>query len=114
MDNNLKELAYKIADLLTEYNLDSDVAIYFNELRLQCFTTNNTKGWVLEEGFKGSEYTEYANDKTITMTFEGPLYDVLNSYMPLNHFHEKFYNILKKYDYYYELGNAWNLALYKL
>ena len=116
MDKNekIKELAYKISNLLKEYDLCSDVAIYFNNKRLQHFTTNKKEGWVLEEGFKGSDYTQYANDQTITMTFEGPLYDIINYYIPSGNFLYVFNKLLKNYGYYYELGNAWNLALYHL
>lgn len=113
-NKKLKDLAFEIAELITEYNVDQDVAIYFNDVRLQCFTTNDKEGWVLEEGFKGSEYTKYANDDTITMTFEGPLYSIMNCYIISDNFFDDFDNLLKEYGYYYELGNAWNLSLYPL
>lgn len=109
-------LAHKIAKLLSDYYYDSDTAIYFNGKRLQCFTTNDRGGWIEEEGFKGSDYCNYANDESITMTFEGcgSIYDVINGYSRNSNFAEAFNQLLDRYGYYYELGNAWNLSLYKL
>jgi hypothetical protein len=65
------------------------------------------------ENIKASDYFEYANDDTVSMTFEGPLYDVLN------HGHwtsciivEEFAKIFENHGMYYEMGNMWNLAAY--
>ena len=43
------------------------------------------------------------------MSFEGPLYEVLNGYGS-SHLEEEFVKIFDKYGLYYELGNAWNLT----
>jgi hypothetical protein len=77
------------------------------------FTQNTDVAEVaMQEGLKGSNYTQYANDETITMTFEGDFYSCMN-YGSNPILYEKFGELLKKYDLYFELGNAWNLALYK-
>ncbi|MFW5962130.1 MAG: hypothetical protein ACOCQR_00765 [bacterium] len=112
MSNKLEKLAREIAELLSQRGMAYDTAIYYDGKRLQCFTTNEEDGWVEEEGYKASNYTEYANDETITMTFEGPMYDVLN-YHADDEFVEKFDMLIEKYGYMYELGNAWNLSLYE-
>ena len=111
--SKLEELAEKITKLISDYNLDSDVAIYFGGKRLDCFSTNDEDDWIEVEEVKGSEYCQYANDDTITMTFEGPLYDAIN-YGGYGEFMKKLDKLISDYGYYYELGNAWNLALYKL
>jgi hypothetical protein len=110
MQTNLEELAFAIADLLTKYNCQEDVTIYFNNQRLSTFTEGK---WVLEEGYKGSDYTKYANDKTITMTFEGPFYDVIN-YNECPELLRRFNELIESYGYYYELGYPWSLSLYEL
>jgi hypothetical protein len=54
---------------------------------------------------------EYSNPKTITMTFEGPLYHDINygSGKILKQMETK----AKKYGLYSELGYAWSLAFYE-
>lgn len=111
--DKLEKMANEIAELITARGMDSDTAIYFDNKRLDCFTTNKEKGWKLEEGFKGSDYTEYANDEGITMTFEGPVYDAMN-YNGDPEFVRQFDRLISRYGYYYELGHAWNLSLYKI
>lgn len=113
-NREIEDLAYEIADLLSENGYEGDMAIYFNDKRLQCFTTNDEEGWKLEEGYKGSDFTEYANDDLITMTFEGvySIYDDINGYRRSG-IVEKFDKLLDEYDCYYELGNAWNLSVYE-
>ena len=62
---------------------------------------------------KGSDYSEYANDETMTIIFEESLlYDILN-YCVLPKLEDEFYQIFIDNGYYYELGNAWNLSLYE-
>lgn len=61
------------------------------------------------------EYFEYANPKTLSMSFEGFLYDVLNGYDEWTfRLQDSFYELLKEHGYYYELGNSWNLSLYEI
>lgn len=60
-------------------------------------------------------YFEYANPDTLSMSFEGMLYEVLNGYCDgWMQFEEEFQNLFEKYGYYYEMGNAWNLSAYEL
>ena len=117
MSNNkeIQKLAYEIAELLSDRGYEGDMAIYFNGKRLQCFTDEDHDGWKLEEGYKGSDYTEYANDDTITMTFEGiySIYDEINGYSRRTNVIDEFESLLESYGYYFELGNAWNLSIYK-
>lgn len=113
--SKLQELAYKIAQLLDEYGCSQDVAIYFDGKRLSTFADldKNYGKWVLQEGYYGSTYTKYANDDTITMTFEGPFYEVVN-YGLFPELLDRFVDLIESYGYYYEPGDAWNLALFEL
>lgn len=50
------------------------------------------------------------NDETITISFEGTFYKAINftnEYVEFNKF-------INSKGYYFEFGNAWNLALYEL
>ena len=102
-----EKMAYEILELLKKYNLNTDVHIYFNN---KCLTG---KGEIIEN-IRGSDYFDYANDDTLSMTFEGAFYEVINYYaskmasivMP------KFMKILDSYGLYYEKGDAWNLTTY--
>lgn len=60
-------------------------------------------------------YFEYANPDTLSMSFEGNLYCVLNGYMGYGqNLEEEFLDLFYQYDCYYEMGNAWNLSVYKI
>lgn len=60
------------------------------------------------------DYFEYANPKTLSMSFEGYLYEILNGYWPWSYkLEEEFMALFDKYGYYFELGNAWNLSVYQ-
>jgi len=113
-EKKIEELAFKIAELLKEHGCHIDVAIYFSGKRLTTFEGKKPYGeWELQEGYKASNITEYANNDTITMTFEGSFYSVIN-YGTDRELFRKFNELLQSYGYYYEQGNAWNLALYEL
>ena len=60
-----------------------------------------------------SHYFEYANPDTLSMSFEGPLYEALG-YWHYNEAEEELQAIFKKYGFYFEYGHAWNLSAYEL
>lgn len=113
--DKIEKLAYEIKELLDKYNYSGDTAIYFNNRRLTTFIDEGYGRWVLQEGYKGSDYTHYANDGTITMTFEGigSIHDIIN-YEGNKGFLKELNKLFGSYGYYYELGNSWNLALYEM
>ena len=102
-----EKLAFEILELLKRYDLNGDVRIYFNNKCLTC------DGAVLEN-MKGSDYFKYATDKTISMSFEGDLCEVLNYYH--GELSEKVTSALRTlldtYGLHYELGEHWNLGTY--
>ena len=61
------------------------------------------------------DYFEYANPDTLSMSFEGPLYRILNAYSEDWVWTEQqFIDIFNKHGYYYEMGYAWSLSAYEL
>lgn len=61
------------------------------------------------------DYFEYANPKTLSMSFEGYLYEILNGYTyGWVKLEEEFMALFEKYDLYYELGYAWSLSVYEI
>tara|TARA_R100000995_G_C3480810_1_gene123770 strand:- start:1310 stop:1654 length:345 start_codon:yes stop_codon:yes gene_type:complete len=109
------EMVRKIESWLKKNRLTSCVRIYFNN---KCFCWyDSSKNKKIIEDIKGSDYFDYANDETISMSFEGPLYEVLNYACDSKRYEtleDEFINLIKSYGYYYELGNAWNLSMYEI
>lgn len=60
-------------------------------------------------------YFEYANPDTVSMSFEGPLWAVLNGdVLGWVELEAEFLALFEKYGMYYELGNSWNLSCYQV
>ena len=113
-------LAKDILKFLQDNDLWQDTTIFFNG---KAFATSNYDEANLQYRYSGepfvltldpNEYFEYAakEDHIVSMTFEGPLYEILN-YGVANGLHEQFDAIFAKHGVYYELGNQWNLSCYK-
>ena len=117
---NMKKLAEEIIDFLTEEELFWDVCIYVDN---QAWQSNKYSGTEVTETQtkKGNKYyvktdvdvtkqLEYNNPKTITMTFEGPLYHMVNEHAYDQKLDKLFLN---KYGLYFEQGYAWSMAAYE-
>ena len=65
-------------------------------------------------GEEGQLYCEYANPDYPFISFEGPMYDLMN-YGDIDQwkFKESFDKFLDTLGLWYEMGNAWNITLYK-
>lgn len=107
----------KAAKEIRKWMLDNeiwiDTRIYFNGKAYGTsdgnnFYYNNRNHLVVLENMNPLDYFEYVNPETISMSFEGPLYDILN--YSGGRLEREFSKILEKYGLYYELGNAWNLT----
>lgn len=106
-----EKLANDLKEFIMKNRLNIDVRIYFN---------NKCYDWIVYlkepniiEDIKGSSFFEYANDETVSMSFEGDLYDIIN-YGELPSILEGFESVFEKHGFYYELGNAWNLSAYQI
>jgi len=100
------KIAKTIEKFMKKYGLDSDVRIYFSN---KCWAYDSGGKKTVIEDIKASDYFEYANDDTISMTFEGPLYDVIN----YGHYGCNEWNKLDFDGYYMEQGHSWNGSFYK-
>ena len=113
---NIEELAMEIAAFLEKNCMANSTSIYFNNKVMRCkddFDENDNYvvSWTTTENVNPHDYFEYcAYDHIISMSFEGPLYDVLN--YTFGRKEEEFVAIFDKYGLYYEFGNAWNLSAY--
>lgn len=117
----IEALATEILDFLLEHEIWIDTHIYFNG---KCWSSHNKetgtfhyndKENVYEYEADPRDYFEYVREPNIlSMSFEGPLYEVMNGYFANDGLEEKFSKILEKYGLYYELGHAWNLSCYEL
>lgn len=112
--------AFEIINFLIRHELWQDTCVYANGKRYTCYDGehhqyDSTWDCVFREDDKNPrDYVEYASD-FLTMTFEGPFYNIVNYYSPAKYCDKilnEFNDILKKYKKYYELGYAWSLALY--
>lgn len=108
-------LAEEIKNFLILNKLDHEISIYYDNI---CWKKWSNDTWVRVENVKASTVTLYANDSTITLIFEGPFYDIINFYHPnlkyRNKIESKFSKILKKYGYYYEIGESVSITLYPI
>ncbi|MDO4323366.1 MAG: hypothetical protein Q4C61_12635 [Lachnospiraceae bacterium] len=60
-----------------------------------------------------TQVIEFNNPETLTMTFEGPLYEDYNGYLPNSQSEERIWEIAEKYGLYPEQGYYWSLTFYE-
>lgn len=113
----LEALAKEIYQWLVDNEIWVDVAIYYDGKRMASWGKEGGKDVFRYNGepfiteAEPSNYFEYVADPHIlSMSFEGPLYDVLNYGSGLEN---EFTAIFEKHGLYYELGNSWNLTCYE-
>lgn len=117
-----ESLARDIYNWCKKNHLWGDNTIYFDGK-----AWSSSAGWDLEKGkpIDGNlyeyenknpkDYFEYANPATLSMSFEGPLYRVLNGYTyGWVKLENELNQLFEKYGYYFEYGHAWNLSAFKL
>jgi hypothetical protein len=103
-----KLLADDLKDFLLRHSF-GDTRIYFNDM---CYHFNSSCELSTMEDIKGSTYFEYANDETVSMSFEGQLNHLINGYIFNRKVMDEFEEIFNKHKCYYELGYAWSLSVY--
>lgn len=104
-----QKLAIDIRNFLEKHHIGTDTRIYFNNKAYDY--DSRTGGFRVINDIDPTDYFEYANKDTVSMSFEGELYNILN-YSTSVQLEQEFRNIFKKHDCYFELGNAWNLSVY--
>lgn len=120
-----QKLMEDIIDYLEAHELFEDVNIYTNDHRYSSDKPRIADSSVTElTTSKGNKYydygkwnvasqVEYNNPDSVTMTFEGVLYDVIN-YDDEETVMTKLEQIGKKYGVHPELGYQWSLAFYNI
>jgi hypothetical protein len=106
MERNEK-LANELKDFMVKHKI-GDSRIYFNNM---CYDFDYDGNVNILEDIKGSKFFEYANDKTVSMSFEGTLNHILN-YGQNRKLENEFNKIFEKHKCYYEFGYAWSLSVY--
>jgi hypothetical protein len=122
MENKMELLAKDIYNWCVKKGLWGDNILYFDG---KAWSSSPEWGGVMgkqiaeklyEYEWKNpKDYFEYANPDTLSMSFEGPLYDVLNAYVSgWTKLEQQFSKLFKKYGLYYEMGYAWSLSAYHI
>ena len=117
-----RKMADEIRKWLLDHEMWSDVTIFFDGV---AYSTSDGKGnyyyndpeHLIELHDRDPrDYFSYVNpDHILSMSFEGPLYEMLNYYDAYpDDWRDEFDGIFRKYGVYYELGNAWNLTVYRI
>ena len=58
------------------------------------------------------DYLQYANPDTLSFSFDGSLYDIVNDFgYTYPAMYESFGEVFDKHGYYYELGSSWYLTV---
>lgn len=120
--NKMEQLAKDIYNWCVKKNLWGDNIIYFNGK-----AWSSSSEWHGVQGKKigdmlyeyedknPKDYFEYANPDTLSMSFEGGLYHVLNGYVNgWTKLEQQFSKLFVKYGFYYEMGYAWSLSVYEI
>ena len=117
----MERMAFEVMKYLHDRKLWEDVDLYVNGKALSSHRIG-TDGSGSKTSPDGVPYfecerdvaviTEYCNPKTLTMTFEGPLYDLINHSMSGKTM-EDLNGIFSRYGLYAEQGHAWSLACYE-
>lgn len=107
-----ESLAKSIRKWLLQNEMWFDTVIYFND---KAYSSDDGEKLVVHENEDPSDHFEYVNpDHILSMSFEGPLYAVMNGYCNgCIRLTNEFERILDRFGVYYELGNSWNLTCYE-
>lgn len=109
----MSRLRTDIQEFLLEHGLQQDVTIFEGGKMYSCGSYGSE--WECIGDGEPDEYFEYYGDR-LSMSFEGPLYKVLNVYWERESWtelYERFDDLFRKYGVYFEQGDAWNLSVYR-
>lgn len=122
MEKNMEQLAMDIYNWCMKKGLWGDNIIYFDGKALSSSPEwSGVMGKQIAEklyeyeGKNPRDYFEFANPDTLSMSFEGPLYHMLNAYIPgWVKLEAQFSKLFNKYGLDYEMGHYWNLSAYEI
>lgn len=117
-EKQLENIALDLISFLQKHDLYYMVNIYVNN---KVFTDNRMKGtetkktpfgpYYIVHNVNPGDLLKYYNPETITVTFEGPLYHIIN-YSECHSLYKELCNFFEKYGLYFEQGYAWSFSLY--
>lgn len=122
INKNIEFLANDIINWCESHDIMDDWAVYACGNAVTTWKTwHGVSGHEVKPGLywygekNPLDYFEYANPDTVSMSFEGMLYDIINDFgMTYSCLYKSFNDIFEKHGYYYELGNSWNLSAAEL
>lgn len=120
----LSRLFDAIIDYLVAHDLFDEVIIYTGNKRylsadygrmsgaapIDYVTRKGTEVELWVEDAQASQYLEFTCDDTLSMAFEGPLYDAMN--YGDGTVEAALSRIFERHGLYFEMGDAWNLTSY--
>ena len=119
------EIAKKIDKLFTKhlYGELGDYRIFYRD---KAIDVNTSTGRKIMEDVKASDWVEYSNDKGVTVTFDGYIYELMNYGFHMEpdeslgilekhdwNLVDELNKLLEKYNCWYENGHAWNFSVYE-
>jgi hypothetical protein len=116
--SKIEKLAMELFEFCHKNGLWQDVEIYFNGKSIGTYNKETREYYYYQHKYyltpvadPKKRFDYVAKDHILSMSFEGPLYELINYGVPVK-VEDEFQNIFKKYGLYFELGNAWNLTCY--
>ena len=121
-----EQIAKDIIDFVKSVYCWTDICIFFNNKALSSNKKwGDFKGELISPPYKNDidavngiyeynniasplHWTKYANEKTVTVSFDGDFYEWINDYGDTS----KLSAVLEKYNAYYEMGEAFNFSVY--
>jgi hypothetical protein len=104
-----ENIAETIENFGRKHELLTDTRIYFNNMAWDYDSYGKKK---IMKDIKASDYFEYADDKSVSVSTEGGLYGAINNDYGFSLSDELIRLLSKKHKVYYELGNRWNFTIY--
>lgn len=100
LGSDLKQWVYN-------YHRSSKCKIYYNDVS---YTWDNVHKYWIQKNEKATQYVPFADDQTVTMTFEGKLYCDLHEYASTNKTIDSLTNLFCKHGFKYVLCHSWALT----
>jgi hypothetical protein len=105
------EIAKKIDSLFTKH-LGGELGDYRIFYSNKAIDVDTSKGKNILKDIKSTDYSEYGRDDTVTVTFDGSIYTLMN-YDPKFNLVNALTELLEKYNCWWECGHAWNFNVYE-
>lgn len=102
-----ERLGIDLKQWVYNYHKSSECKIYYNDVS---YTWDTVDKYWLQKNEKATQYVPFADDQTVTMTFEGKLYWDLHEYTSTNKTINSLTNLFYKHGFKYVLCHSWALT----